>query len=273
MRQRKLTDASYLRHEYYNDPGAFDSRVVLQERFSTNKRGWHPWVFDHLDVGRMKRVLEVGAGPGYLWRRNVSRLPATDIIVSDLSEAMVREAQQALAVACPRLRFAVLDVQHTPFRSGIFDLVVANHMLYHARDLMKAFWELARVLKPGGKLVATTTGPGHLRELRELILDFKAGAHRSGPSVETHFNELGFNLQNGERLLSAHFCGVTLKRYPDSLVVNEAPPLVSWVRSLLTRPIPDHELADFGEFLEAKLAAEGPIYVTKEIGLFLADRC
>ena len=46
------------------------------------------------------------------------------------------------------------DVQALPFADGAFDVAVAAWMLYHVPDLDRALAELARVLRPGGRLVA-----------------------------------------------------------------------------------------------------------------------
>jgi SAM-dependent methyltransferase len=49
-------------------------------------------------------------------------------------------------------RFLVCDAHRTPFPDGSFDYVVGNGVLHHL-DLDKAYAEIARVLKPGGKAV------------------------------------------------------------------------------------------------------------------------
>jgi SAM-dependent methyltransferase len=48
--------------------------------------------------------------------------------------------------------FVAGDAQRTPFGDAVFDYVVGNGALHHL-DLVKAFAEIARVLKPGGKAV------------------------------------------------------------------------------------------------------------------------
>ena len=61
------------------------------------------------------------------------------------------------------------DVQALPFGEAQFDVVVANFMLYHVPDLDLALAEIARVLRPGGRLVAATNGVWQLVELWELV--------------------------------------------------------------------------------------------------------
>ena len=43
-----------------------------------------------------------------------------------------------------------LDLCRLPFRSGVFDVVLCNHVLEHIPDDRRAMQELCRVLKPGG---------------------------------------------------------------------------------------------------------------------------
>jgi SAM-dependent methyltransferase len=86
------------------------------------------------------------------------------------------------------------DVQALPFADGEFDCVVAAWMLYHVPDLERGIAEIARVLAPGGTLVAVTNSRYHLLELRELV--------GSGPS------RLSFNRENGDDLLGRSFARV-----------------------------------------------------------------
>ena len=60
------------------------------------------------------------------------------------------------------------DVQQPPIPGRSFDAVVAAWMLYHVPDLDRGLSEVARVLRPGARLVATTNGADHLAELLAL---------------------------------------------------------------------------------------------------------
>lgn len=73
---------------------------------------------------------------------------------------------------------------------------MAAWILYHVPDLDRALAELARVVKPGGRLVAATNAVDHLRELWDL-----AGR---APSIE----RFPFRSENGEEVLRRHFARV-----------------------------------------------------------------
>jgi hypothetical protein len=60
--------------EQYRAGSNLGARVALQARFSTNPYGWQRWVFDRLELPPEASLLELGWGPGLLWRENL-RIP------------------------------------------------------------------------------------------------------------------------------------------------------------------------------------------------------
>jgi 2-polyprenyl-3-methyl-5-hydroxy-6-metoxy-1,4-benzoquinol methylase len=170
-----------------------------------------------------KAVLEVGGGQGELAERMQTELGATVTFV-DQSERMV-ELARGRGIVDAR----VGDVQDLPFGDESFDTVVAAWMLYHVPDIDRGLAEIARVLKPGGALIAVTNSVRHLEELRELV----------GETLMVGFEQL-FNAENGEDALRRHFADV--QRYDNELVavVRERATLVAYRESLSypTREIP-----------------------------------
>jgi ubiquinone/menaquinone biosynthesis C-methylase UbiE len=66
------------------------------------------------------------------------------------------------------------DARSLPFRDGAFDAVVAAFSLNHVPDLSGSLRECRRVLRPGGRLMASTfpVGPGHpAKEIVEDVLE------------------------------------------------------------------------------------------------------
>jgi SAM-dependent methyltransferase len=108
-----------------------------------------------------RRVLEVGGGPGELSERLAAEL-GCEVVMLDVSPRMV-ELARARGVDA-----RVGDVQALPFADGSFDCAVAAWMLFHVPDLDRGLAELARVLRPGGRLVAVTNAEHHLQEVREI---------------------------------------------------------------------------------------------------------
>src|SRR5262249_52405517 len=91
--------SAYLRMHQYGDASNLNARIALHTRFSTNRYGWHRWVYDHLldALGPEACILEVGCGPADLWRRNEARIPPNwRITLSDYSPGMIAEARRSL---------------------------------------------------------------------------------------------------------------------------------------------------------------------------------
>jgi SAM-dependent methyltransferase len=128
-----------------------------------------------------RRVLEVGSGKGNLALRVAEEI-GCELIGLDSSAAMV-SASSALGILTIKG-----DIRDLPFPDASFDAVVAAWMLYHVSPLEQGLSELARVLRPGGRLVAITNGKAHLEELWTAV-----GADREEPpfSVENGANHLG----------------------------------------------------------------------------------
>lgn len=92
-----------------------------------------------------RRVLDVGAGNGWLARRLARRHKVTALDV-DATEAGLG------AIDDPRIHRVCGDLEALPFRSGTFDVVVVAAALHYAIDIQRALGEMARVLRPGGAL-------------------------------------------------------------------------------------------------------------------------
>ena len=264
---RKIIDQKYLRDEQYKIPDKLGARINLHRRFSTNPYGWQRWVFDQLELEPGMRVLEVGCGPGDLWIDNLERLPANlHMFLGDLSLGMVRTTEQGVK-RYNGIEFLVLDTQAIPMKAGLFDLVIANHMLYHVPDLGRGISEVVRQLKPGGRLCASTIGLDHMRELREFIERFRLGYQDQGRA------ERRFVLENAANVLGGAFKKVELRRYEDDLVVTEVEPFLDYLLSMWDA----FETSDrvtllrLEDYLQRKIHLDGQIRITKSQGIIIGS--
>lgn len=173
---------------------------------------------------------------------------------------MLTEARENLADVCHPFTFAVADVQAIPFPDDSFDMVIANHMLYHAPDIPAALAEIRRVLKAGGRFYASTLAGDYMREF-ELFLPRRQPAH------------LSFNLDNGADLLAERFEYVTLHHYDNTLDVAEAEPLIAYLVSMTPQSaieLQERIYRDVAPLVQRALEARGEVRLTASSGLFEA---
>jgi SAM-dependent methyltransferase len=97
-----------------------------------------------------RRVLDLGTGTGAVARLVAERFPEAEIVGADMAPQMIEEARRV--TDSPRITYQVADAQKLPFADGAFDLVTLGNMI-------PFFDELARVVKPGGRmLIAYSAG-------------------------------------------------------------------------------------------------------------------
>lgn len=254
--------------EQYENASNLRARIRIHELFSTNHHGWMEWFFQQMNIQQHASILELGCGDGSLWRKNFNSIPKDwDITLTDFSQGMLKDAQKNLDSKSRRFKFQIVDAQNIPFRDCSFNVIIANHMLYHVSDREKAFSEIKRVLKPGGVFYASTVGKNHMKEMRDIVAKFNSEniTTKSWDSTES------FQLENGLQQVSKYFNEVKLKRYEDSLIVTKPIPLIDYIFSMPgnTRDIfTEEKLQQLIKFLDKEIQKTGGIYITKDTGFF-----
>lgn len=231
----RLHDPAVVREEY-----ADETRLAARKAAHASAEGpdARDVVFQAVAEFHPQRILEVGCGEGELAER-MSREVDAAVVAIDQSERMV-ELTQARGVDAQ-----VRDVQDLGFADGSFDCAVAAWVLYHPADLDRALAELARVLRPGGRLVAATNGPDQVRELYDLV--------GREPLATT------FNSENGAEALRRHFSRVNRLDIHGWFVFPDAAAAQAYVDSMvvLSGTVPP---------------VEGPIRARRTPCVFVADK-
>jgi SAM-dependent methyltransferase len=235
------TDRDNLMHNAYASDEALAVRQRTHDLYSSPKINFPEWVLNRIAWRGDEQVLDVGTGSGLYFEAIQSRIPNGRLIGADLSFGMVqRAAQQPLAAQVGLINS---DVQALPFANHSFDVVLANHMLFHVPDINQALTELRRVLKPEGILIAATNAryngnnDFNMGEFDNLIGRGCQGLGMRRSEIETlmeriHQSTGEFTIENGPSLLSHHFFAVQRSDLPGTLIFPEAQPAVDYVNSM-----------------------------------------
>jgi len=117
-------------------------------------RAWKAYTVMVANAQPGQRVLDIAGGTGDLALAFAKRVGATGQVVhTDINEAMLRTGRDRLLDAGVILPTVVCDAEALPFESGHFDLVSVAFGLRNMTHKDAALREMARVLKPGGRLL------------------------------------------------------------------------------------------------------------------------
>ena len=265
----KFNDADEVKRQYGTTKN-LNSRVLLHELYSTNKLGWGNWVFGNYQLAPDQRILELGCGTAGIWQAYADAVPeGTHLVLSDFSVGML-EAAKANTSALNFVEYMEIDAQSIPYDDNSFDIVIANHMLYHVPDIDKALAEIRRVLKPEGTFYATTLGNNNFKELIGLLRGFDSKIDIGLDAVTN-----AFGLESGGAKLKKYFGSVEVRRYEDGLHITEAEPLIDYILSMqgignVSERIAGGNVARFARYVEEIFAKHSYIDIVKDAGMFVA---
>ena len=106
---------------------------------------------DAARIGPGMLVADIGTGTGFLAERALDA--GARVVGVDISDAMLAEVRARLAGRPFEARSG--DTAALPLGNGEVDAALGNMVLHHAEDPPAAIREIARILKPGGRLVIT----------------------------------------------------------------------------------------------------------------------
>lgn len=107
------------------------------------------------EPGEGWRVVDVGCGAGLDAQMAGRYVGEAGVVIGvDMSREMLGVARAGLHGDVQNVKFVEGDATALPVASGWVDLVISNGVLNLAADKSKAFAEIARVLRPGGRLQA-----------------------------------------------------------------------------------------------------------------------
>jgi ubiquinone/menaquinone biosynthesis C-methylase UbiE len=138
---------------------------------------------EHAALQPGQTVLDLGSGAGldaFIARRLVGtqgRVIGVDMTAEMIARARENAAQQGF----DNVEFRLGEIEHLPVRSNSIDVAISNCVLNLVPDKQRAFTEIFRVLKPGGRMcisdvVSSATLPGWVQGIAEAYAGCVAGA-------------------------------------------------------------------------------------------------
>jgi len=139
-------------------------------------RLWRRAVVRALDVKPGQRVLDLAAGTGT--SSEPIRAAGARVVPCDFSLGMLTVGKRRL----PRLPFTAGDALRLPFHDDAFDAVTMSFGLRNVADVDAALREMARVTRPGGRLVMCEFSHPTWAPLRTVYMEYLM---RALPAVAT----------------------------------------------------------------------------------------
>lgn len=125
-------------------------------------------MIDQMEIREDSTVLEIGCGTGRGSRLIANRLSSSgSLFLQEISPRLLQHAQDKLQDSAPRTEFSVANGSYLPFADNTFD--AAHHWggINTFSEIGRCLTELARVVRPGGKVVVGDESMGEwLRETR-----------------------------------------------------------------------------------------------------------
>jgi ubiquinone/menaquinone biosynthesis C-methylase UbiE len=120
-----------------------------------------------------ERVLELACGPGGLGLAAAERVgPRGEVVLSDVVVEMTAiAAARAEAIGIRNVTTLELDLEQIDQPDGSYDLVLCREGLMFAPDPARAAYEIARVLRPGGRAAIAVWGPRERNPWLGVVLD------------------------------------------------------------------------------------------------------
>lgn len=187
--------------------------------------------FAHFPPDGVHRALNI-------WSRNGEAIdyfrrfaPQVELVNAEVSSRLIEKARARY----PDETFIETDLLSLPFGDDEFDFILSLETLEHTPDPLRFLRELARVLKPGGRLVLSC--PPATAELPLKIYELFLPNHGEGPH---RF------LPSGEVKGLLHAAGLELRCHESTLFIPAGPRLLRRLEPLVERMIARTPLGEFG---------------------------
>jgi phosphatidylethanolamine/phosphatidyl-N-methylethanolamine N-methyltransferase len=176
---------------------AYDAIMRAVEGGQARAWRWRLW-----ERAEGRDILEVGTGTGLNFLYAGAAADGRNITAIDLSEGMLRRARARAAAAGLKVNLLQMDVQALEFPDDSFDSVIGSFLFCSVPEPLLGLREVARVCRPGGRVVLLEHGLSRNRRLARLMdlaapaIAWVTGAEHINRRIEETIAQSGLRLEN-----------------------------------------------------------------------------
>ena len=260
--------------QYKNDDN-LKKRISIHD-YSTSDKEWFHWLFEREQITEGMKILEIGCGNGTFWKRVAALLPNNlEIHLVDYSEGMLESAREKVAEILENfpeknLRFVIEKRDATDFSyptSG-FDLIMANHMLYHVEkeSRLQLYRKIKGLLAKDGRFSCSLIGQTHMRELHDFVDEYY-------PSIKFPSASFDIWLETAREELKNFFNVVSVEEHENDLYVPDKELIFNYVASYSkeAKELVSRDKEAFFDRVRSKMNEDGVMYIHKSTGVVVCE--
>ncbi|MGN6714646.1 class I SAM-dependent methyltransferase [Anaerocolumna jejuensis] len=174
-------------------------------------KGWNG--VDGMIASRIKGgdVLELGPGPGYVGLELARKLHPDSLTGCEISPAMLRFARKNAADYGIAARYVQGNCMEMPFEDESFDSVISNGSLHEWENPIRAFNEIFRVLRTGGRYCITDLRRD-VHPIKKTMVYYSTSPKEMRPGFLTSLNAAYTLSEMTELLRNSALCNASVTR-------------------------------------------------------------
>ena len=171
-----------------------ERKKMIQKGFDTVAAGYdHPALsffpetakrlIEHLQLQPTDRLLDVCTGTGVVALAAAEKLNQGKVFGVDLSSGMLQQAKNKAAEKnLDNTEFKQMDLEHLAFEADTFDVATSSFGLFFLEDMDKGLTNIARTVKPGGKVAITSFAGDAFSPMAEIFISGYKATGREMPT-------------------------------------------------------------------------------------------
>ncbi|SPT71922.1 Malonyl-CoA O-methyltransferase BioC [Anaerobiospirillum thomasii] len=184
---------------------SFDKASASYHDYAHVQKDMAEYLVSMLPLKTRDLILEAGCGTGNLTELLIKNSIGADLVINDISPAMLQKCQELIAPLADKKALAYAGDFMDLKGSATYDLVISNAMLQWCQDLKGALLHLKSLIKDHGELAFSSFGPQNFKEIKSLLdigLDYKGQ-----DEICAILESLGFKCIFKERVIKEYFAG------------------------------------------------------------------